>query len=1402
MSFVNSSAASGGAESETIEHARTYGPLSLTTVEKTVNAQDFVVLLQEMSTLLNAIAYGKGNEPAAVYTDFGYYIPPYDVWIYPVYDKTGWENFPTYSYPVEMKIGRPWNTYGYLAKENIIFDDDSKVLTKLKYYAHDSDTSNIKVSDFYNNTIYSPTTDYVIDQEGRTITRLTTGTIAADDLVAVQYYENDEMDDTSVQINFATSDTQPISKIPIYPDATTSAISLDLQTTLVENTVSSSDYNWPDEDYYIDYSAGTITKNSAQPYIDSKVTFGTSKNITSGTNNKFILNINGLNAEIFNVDHDITIDCLKNWASIGYGVSPVTYLATGYSFKISIDGAPAVEYGITMGAPSTWTIPELAQEIWDNAADITDASNHFHDSGAIVFADYYRYPGSPILTFMTTTSTTTSSIALSNGGNGGYTNLFSLTNIIYPTEYDSDTKEVVSAMDIAFRLRCAFNSLGLCYGYVGQSLPAATEERPEIYSKYNLLTPSSFTITGATNDSLTFEIAGTAGATYDGTQVITLTTLVAHGSYDLTTYNGRLDLIEDLQTDIDNAIGHDNVIQAFWLRIDGAYYRVGFRIYDVGSTTISPFIKMLDDIGRVKFQFAENQKSTDGNLLEAYISPDSNMVSDIFLRIHLQGAYGSTAYLQIKANDSIHNNTITLLGVADDQYKYGSSIASMALIGDKNLIESSLNSLTYTIVGSGPTQNDRFNLTITSGPTGITDGDYVVTIPAATYNINQLIDAINLAFSTADYSGTPTNLSTFLVCEKVEGQQRIRFMMTDFDSTAVDAPDVEINDNDDATINKLCIDAMGFSLSQKMSTASTIILHYGGDWNSDYDSDTSEATSIIKNLEDNRLISQDYIIKDPTFTSFDVKGEVYVAKGFDRTVVETEAEAAVLAAYRIDAREFQSPAAITHITDLIGAVEGVDYLDIEYFGKDYQLYKSYVDSDKYASVTGSKPAEDVVARWSSLASFKITLDGCTVSNVNYDGEYLIKVGNGWTDRDYDSLIDSINDGVGATGGFKHATPLKMGGIETDLTAAVQAKHNSGIVTIYTTNEGEHVSLKVEAPDTIFTYGYQTLGVTTDISEASYAPSSVYSLKISVDGSTAYEFIVNSQSSGEWKITDIADQINSATIGLPEISKAITVADVAGSLNNKYFTFFDGVSDQYYIWYNVSGGGTDPAPAGTGIEVAISTGATADTVATETASAVLTAAPDNFNLVVATGQPTWLTITNVDDLSVTDISSGTSGFSVSVTQQGRNPSVALASLGVCGIDDSGKIRITSNLGGRSSTVAITAGTAGTNLLTLIGPADAAVQGTAGWISCLLPTTGRSNSYYAIPSDAALHITPKTSIGLVDYPPITDTEAYNLMTKITSDYDEILVLSDDYFISGSTALVDQRHGLILEYLESTV
>jgi len=93
-------------------------------------------------------------------------------------------------------------------------------------------------------------------------------------------------------------------------------------------------------------------------------------------------------------------------------------------------------------------------------------------------------------------------------------------------------------------------------------------------------------------------------------------------------------------------------------------------------------------------------------------------------------------------------------------------------------------------------------------------------------------------------------------------------------------------------------------------------------------------------------------------------------------------------------------------------------------------------------------------------------------------------------------------------------------------------------------------------------------------------------------------------------------------------KVTCVADVASSLNNKWFKLYMPDGTWKYAWFNVAAAGVDPAPGGDAgdIEVAIAANATAAAVATALAAAV-------------DAETAWLADASGDDVLITNAAVG-------------------------------------------------------------------------------------------------------------------------------------------------------------------
>ncbi len=111
----------------------------------------------------------------------------------------------------------------------------------------------------------------------------------------------------------------------------------------------------------------------------------------------------------------------------------------------------------------------------------------------------------------------------------------------------------------------------------------------------------------------------------------------------------------------------------------------------------------------------------------------------------------------------------------------------------------------------------------------------------------------------------------------------------------------------------------------------------------------------------------------------------------------------------------------------------------------------------------------------------------------------------------------------------------------------------------------------------------------------------------------------------------------------------TYGTIAGPhLNDNYF-FLSSPTVNYYVWYNVAGGGTDPALAGkTGIQVAISAVDSANAVATATAAAI-----DLLVAFVSTATLNVVTITNAVAGPYTPATDYNTSFTFAVTGGGTS-----------------------------------------------------------------------------------------------------------------------------------------------------
>lgn len=122
-----------------------------------------------------------------------------------------------------------------------------------------------------------------------------------------------------------------------------------------------------------------------------------------------------------------------------------------------------------------------------------------------------------------------------------------------------------------------------------------------------------------------------------------------------------------------------------------------------------------------------------------------------------------------------------------------------------------------------------------------------------------------------------------------------------------------------------------------------------------------------------------------------------------------------------------------------------------------------------------------------------------------------------------------------------------------------------------------------------------------------------------------------------------------------------VADVSKSLASKYFLISDeATANKYYIWFKVSGTGTDPLVSGyTGVEQDISTNDSAATIGTALASTI--AALNSTNSFTTSGTTT-VTVTNKVAGPFVPASDVNTGFTFAATTPSGNIQLQFNALG--------------------------------------------------------------------------------------------------------------------------------------------
>lgn len=179
--YSNPSPGSGGSNEENIDAAKLTAPISLRSANKTVTREDYIQHLEKDATIMHANVVGKENEPDDIYSEYGYFLPPLDTWIYITPNRAGWENMDPYILNQRMLITRPYTKNDFIGEEEIQISTLNqtaflKNYNKYKGFAmyvtlHEESTECV---DYLAADSYIEGIDYTVDSVNSTLTRIST----------------------------------------------------------------------------------------------------------------------------------------------------------------------------------------------------------------------------------------------------------------------------------------------------------------------------------------------------------------------------------------------------------------------------------------------------------------------------------------------------------------------------------------------------------------------------------------------------------------------------------------------------------------------------------------------------------------------------------------------------------------------------------------------------------------------------------------------------------------------------------------------------------------------------------------------------------------------------------------------------------------------------------------------------------------------------------------------------------------------------------------------------------------------------------------------------------------------------------------------------------------------------
>lgn len=129
---------------------------------------------------------------------------------------------------------------------------------------------------------------------------------------------------------------------------------------------------------------------------------------------------------------------------------------------------------------------------------------------------------------------------------------------------------------------------------------------------------------------------------------------------------------------------------------------------------------------------------------------------------------------------------------------------------------------------------------------------------------------------------------------------------------------------------------------------STVLIYYADNWRTG-DDDNSEEKMILDIIKNKKMICVDNHVKKSEYVTFDVSATVHCYKNM-RTNVVQNLEPYIRSLYSLNNRTYDKPILAADIISEIMNFDGVRFVQIEYLGTDYSLYRRFVLNELDESV--------------------------------------------------------------------------------------------------------------------------------------------------------------------------------------------------------------------------------------------------------------------------------------------------------------------------------------------------------------------------------------------------------------------------------------------------------------------